>query len=158
MPFLEALERKLDSPPMSDSLTASATLRWNGYRGEIEGGSGALSVATATQSELGGPGGKSNPEELFSAALANCFTSTLTSMARKRQVALGAIETSVSTRLSWGDGSEHHLSQARLRTRVASSAPARDVRALIDEAFEHCPVCQAVGGHMRLELEADVTA
>ena len=70
---------------MSDSLNASATLRWRGFLGEIEGGSGALSVATATQSELGGPGGKSNPEELFSAALANCFTSTLTSMARARE-------------------------------------------------------------------------
>src|ERR671939_917924 len=114
MSFLEALERKLDSPPMSDSLTASATLRWNGYRGEIEGGSGALSVATATQSELGGPGGKSNPEELFSAALANCFTSTLTSMARAREIPLGEIETRVSTRLAWGEGEEHHLSDAEL--------------------------------------------
>src|SRR3954454_19175204 len=92
-----------------DSLDASATLRWNGYLGQIEGGSGALSVATATQSELGGPGGKSNPEELFSAALANCFTSTLTSMARAREIPLGEIETRVSTRLAWGDGEGHHL-------------------------------------------------
>ena len=151
------IDHRLHLPAM-DSLNASATLRWEGYHGTIEGGSGALSVSTATQSELGGPGGASNPEELFSAALANCFTSTLTSMARKREVPLGPIETSVSTRLSWGDGSEHHLSRAQLRTRVASSAPEGEVRALIDEAFAHCPVCQAVGGHMQLELEADVTA
>lgn len=141
-----------------ESLSASATLRWEGYRGTIEGGSGALAVDTATQSELGGPGGASNPEELFSAALANCFTSTLTSMARTRNVLLGPIETSVSTRLSWGDGSEHHLSTARLHTRVSSSAPEPEVRALIDDAFAHCPVCQAVGGHMQLHLEADVTS
>jgi osmotically inducible protein OsmC len=141
-----------------DSLSASATLRWDGYHGTIEGGSGALSVQTATQSELGGPGGASNPEELFSAALANCFTSTLTSLARKREMPLGPIETSVSTRLSWGDGSEHHLSAARLRTRVTSSAPEDEVRALIQDAFTHCPVCQAVGGQMQLDLEADVTA
>ena len=64
-----------------DSLKASASLTWQGFHGTIQGGSGALSVATATQSELGGPGGESNPEELFSAALANCFTSTLTGMA-----------------------------------------------------------------------------
>ena len=38
-------------------LDASATLRWNGYLGQIEGDSGDLSVATATQAELGGPGG-----------------------------------------------------------------------------------------------------
>ena len=143
--------------PEMESLNASATLRWEGYHGTIEGGSGALTVDTATQSELGGPGGASNPEELFSAALANCFTSTLTSMARKRNVPLGPVETAVSTRLSWGDGSEHHLSQAWLRTRVSSTAPEGEVRALIEEAFAHCPVCQAVGGHMRLELEADLT-
>jgi len=141
-----------------ESLKASATLRWEGYHGTIEGGSGALSADTATQSELGGPGGATNPEELFSAALANCFTSTLTSMARKQDVPLGPIETSVSTRLSWGDGSVHHLSQAWLRTRVTSAAPEGEVRALIDEAFAHCPVCQAVGGQMQLELEADITA
>jgi lipoyl-dependent peroxiredoxin len=141
-----------------ESLSASATLRWDGYHGTIEGASGALSVQTATQSELGGPGGASNPEELFSAALANCFTSTLTSLARKRELPLGPIETSVSTRLSWGDGSEHHLSTARLRTRVSSSAPDDEVRALIDDAFAHCPVCQAVAGQMQLDLEADVTA
>ena len=40
------------------SLDASATLRWNGYLGQIEGDSGDLSVATATQAELGGPGGR----------------------------------------------------------------------------------------------------
>ena len=74
-----------------DSLKASATLTWNGYHGRIEGDSGALLVNTATQAELGGPGGESNPEELFSAALANCFTSTLTGMARAREFPLGEI-------------------------------------------------------------------
>src|SRR5437763_14769392 len=103
-----------------ESLDASATLRWSGFHGRIEGTSGALDVATATQSELGGPGGASNPEELFSAALANCFTSTLTSMARRRGAPLGPGETSVSTRRAWGDGAEHHRSGAAQRTRVAT--------------------------------------
>jgi osmotically inducible protein OsmC len=140
------------------SLDASATLRWEGYHGRIEGGSGALSVQTATQTELGGPGGESNPEELFSAALANCFTSTLTGMARARGVPLGWIETSVSTRLSWGEGSSHHLSEAELRTRVASPAPADEVRALIDEAREHCPVCQVIAGRVELHMTAEVVS
>ena len=80
-----------------DSLNASAKLRWKGYHGRIEGTSGSLDVATATQVELGGPGGESNPEELFAAALANCFTSTLTGMARARGIPLGEIETAVRT-------------------------------------------------------------
>ncbi len=140
-----------------DSLNASASLTWEGYHGSIEGGSGALSVATATQEELGGPGGQSNPEELFSAALANCFTSTLTGMARARGIPLGRIDTSVTTRLSWGDGSGHHLSDAELRTRVESTADEADVRKLIADAEAHCPVCQAIQGRVDLHVTADVS-
>jgi osmotically inducible protein OsmC len=139
-----------------DSLDASATLRWSGFRGRIEGASQALSVATATQSELGGPGGESNPEELFSAALANCFTSTLTSMARARDIPLGEIETSVTTRLSWGDGTGHHLTRADMITRVASSAPEEIVLELIEDAERHCPVCQLLAGKAELHVLAEV--
>lgn len=139
-----------------DSLDASAHLRWDGFHGRIEGGSGALDVATATQAELGGPGGSSNPEELFSAALANCFTSTLTGIARARGIRLGEIDTTVSTKLSWGDGSTHHLSSSDLRTRVESPEPEGTVRALIDEATEHCPVCQAIAGRVKLRVSAVV--
>ena len=140
-----------------DSLNATASLSGEGYHGTIEGGSGALSVATATQAELGGPGGQSNPEELFSAALANCFTSTLTGMARARGIPLGRIDTSVTTRLSWGDGSGHHLSGAELHTRVESGADEADVRKLIADAEAHCPVCQAIQGRVALHVTADVS-
>ena len=139
-----------------DSLDATATLRWNGYHGRVQGTSGALEVATATQAELGGPGGQSNPEELFSAALANCFTSTLTGMARARGVPLGDIETTVSTRLVWGDDSQHHLSDATLHATVSSPASEADVRALISDAEAHCPVCQAIAGRVELRVTADV--
>jgi organic hydroperoxide reductase OsmC/OhrA len=140
-----------------DSLNATASLSWEGYHGTIEGGSGALSVATATQEELGGPGGQSNPEELFSAALANCFTSTLTGMARARGIPLGRIDTSVTTRLAWGDGSGHHLSDAELHTRVESGADEADLRKLIADAEAHCPVCQAIQGRVALHVTADIS-
>jgi organic hydroperoxide reductase OsmC/OhrA len=138
------------------SLNASATLRWNGFLGHVRGDSGALDAATATQAELGGPGGESNPEELFSAALANCFTSTLTGMARARGIPLGEIETRVTTRLAWGDGAEHHLSAAELVTRVESPAPEDAVRGLIADAEAHCPVCQAIAGRVALRVRGDV--
>jgi lipoyl-dependent peroxiredoxin len=140
------------------SLSASATLRWKGYLGQVEGGSGALSAATATQAELGGPGGQSNPEELFSAALANCFTSTLTGMARSRSIPLGEIQTTVSTRLAWGDGADHHLSDADLRVRVESPADQGRVRELIADAERHCPVCQAIAGRVALRVSAEVVS
>ena len=70
----------------------------------------------------------------------------------------GAIETRVSTRLAWGEGEEHHLSDSELHTRVASSAPEDEVRALIADAEAHCPVCQAISGQMALRVTADVVA
>jgi organic hydroperoxide reductase OsmC/OhrA len=139
-----------------ESLQATATLRWEGLRGRVEGGSGALSVATATQSELGGPGGESNPEELFSAALANCFTSTLTAMARARGVEVAEIETTVCARLAWDADTEHHLSDATLHAVIASPAPEADVRALVADAERHCPVCQAIAPQVALHVTADV--
>ena len=141
-----------------DSLNASAKLRWKGYHGHIEGTSGSLDVATATQEELGGPGGESNPEELFAAALANCFTSTLTGMARSRGISLGEIETAVQTTLSWGEGTHHHLSDATLHTRVASPAPEDQVQKLIDDAEEQCPVCQAIAGRVALVVTSDIVS
>jgi lipoyl-dependent peroxiredoxin len=138
------------------SLNASATLRWNGFLGRVQGDSGALDAPTATQSELGGPGGESNPEELFSAALANCFTSTLTGMARARGIPLGEIETRVTTRLAWGEGGDHHLSDAELVTRVESPAPEETLRTLIADAEAHCPVCQAIAGRVALRVTGDV--
>ncbi len=141
-----------------DSLDATATLRWNGFHGHIEGTSGALEVATATHAELGGPGGESNAEELFSAALANCFTSTLTDIARARGVELGEIETTDSTRLAWGDGFHHHLKQATLHTSITSPAPEAKVRELVADAEAHCPVCQAIAGRVALRVTADVAA
>jgi len=71
---------------------------------------------------------------------------------------LGPIETRVATRLAWGGGEGHHLSEAELHTRVASPAPEADVRALIADAEAECPVCQAISGSMALRVTADVVS
>jgi osmotically inducible protein OsmC len=139
-----------------ESLQGTATLRWEGLRGRVEGGSGALSVATATQAELGGPGGESNPEELFSAALANCFTSTLTGLARARGVELAEIETTVAARLTWDEHTDHHLSDASLYAVITTPAAEADVRRLVADAERHSPVCLAIAGSVALHVTADV--
>ena len=138
-------------------LNANARVAWSGYRGEVSGASGALRAATSTQAELGGPGEGTNPEELLAAAHANCFTSTLTSLARKRELPLDRVETAVTTELVWTDGrGDHRLASSTVRVGVASPAPWSDVEALVAEAERECPVCRAIAGNveMRVELEA----
>jgi lipoyl-dependent peroxiredoxin len=135
----------------SDSIDANASVSWTGWGGKVTGESGALSAHTATQVELGGPGGGTNPEELLAAALANCYTSTLTSLARTRQIELAEIITSARTRLAWDRETPHHIARGDLTVRIAADAPEDQLVRLANEARDHCPVCNV------LKQTADVT-
>ncbi|HEY0414751.1 MAG TPA: OsmC family protein [Gaiellaceae bacterium] len=135
-------------------LQAAASVRWQGFGGEVKGASGKLHAPTATQAELGGPGGGTNPEELFAAAQANCFTSTLTALARARALPLDCIETHVTTRLEWTTGhGDHRLGTTTLRVGIASTAPWEQIRALVADAAEECPICRATAGSVPLQVE-----
>lgn len=134
-------------------LEATAVVRWIGFGGTVEGASGVLRAATATQTELGGPGTGTNPEELMAAAHANCFTSTLTSIARSRHVDLESVETSATTRLEWGEGHDHHLASSKLAIRVRSNSPEETVRSLVLQAERECPVCMAIRGNVDMTVD-----
>lgn len=137
-------------------LEARAQVDWSGYRGSVSGASGALRAPTSTQAELGGPGEGTNPEELLAAAHANCFTSTLTALARSRELVLDRVETGVTTELVWENGrGDHRLASSTIHVRVTSPAPWEDVQRLVRDAERECPVCRAIAGNvaMRVELE-----
>src|SRR6266545_2719513 len=133
-------------------LEASATVRGKGYGGTVDGASGKLHAPTATQTELGGPGTGTNPEELLAAAHANCYTSTITSIARSRHVNLESVETSATTHLEWGDGADHHLASSRLKVRIRSSSPEDVLRDLVRRAEHECPVCLAIRGNVEMTV------
>ena len=134
---------------------ARATVDWRGFGGSVESSSGMLATATAAQVELGGPGGATNPEELFAAAHANCFTSTLTSMARSRGIQLAHVVTEARVRLDWSDDAgDHRLTSSDLSVALTSPSPESDLQALVDDATQHCPVCQAIRGNVAMEVTA----
>jgi lipoyl-dependent peroxiredoxin len=138
---------------------ARATVHWQGFGGSVASASGLLSTATAAQVELGGPGGATNPEELFAAAHANCFTSTITSMARSRGIDLAHVVTEARVRLEWSDDAgDHRLAASDLAVRLSSTAHEDDLRALVDDATEHCPVCQAIRGNVAMQVTASFDA
>ena len=56
--------------------TAEATA-WGGREGRTATTDGILDVTLAVPKELGGPGGATNPEQLFAAGYAACFHSAL---------------------------------------------------------------------------------
>ena len=138
---------------------ARATVDWKGFGGSVASATGWLATATAAQVELGGPGGATNPEELFAAAHANCFTSTITGMARARGIDLAHVVTEAHVTLEWSEGAgDHRLAASDLRVRLTSPAGEDDLRALVDDATEHCPVCRAIRGNVAMHVTATFDA
>jgi osmotically inducible protein OsmC len=137
-------------------IEAEATISWSGWGGSVDGASGRLHAATATQVELGGPGQGTNPEELLAAALANCYTSTITAHARARKIDIVRIETKARTRLSWDERTPHHIAQGILAVRITTPEPEARVRELADEAREHCPICNVLRATADVSLTVTV--
>ncbi len=137
-------------------IQAEATVSWAGWGGRVEGASGLLSAHTATQVELGGPGKGTNPEELLAAALANCYTSTITAHARAQKIDLTRIETKAKTRLAWNAKTPHHIAQGNLNVTIASPAPEARLRRLAEEARDHCPICNLFGATAKVTLRVAV--
>ena len=140
----------------SGQIQAEASVSWAGWGGQVHGASGNLNAPTATQVELGGPGDGTNPEELLAAALANCYTSTITAHARAKKIEIARIETKARTRLSWDEKTPHHIARGDLTVRITTSEPEARVRQLADEAREHCPVCNVLGATADVTLAVTV--
>src|SRR5215831_664080 len=140
----------------SGRIEAEATIAWSGWGGTVEGASGRLHAPTATQVELGGPGSATNPEELLAAALANCYTSTITAHARSRKIELDHIETRARTRLAWDENTPHHIAEGALSVRIFSPAPEEVLRALAQDAREHCPICNVLGATAKVTLAVSI--
>src|SRR3954464_13789660 len=115
-------------------IDAEATISWSGWGGTVEGGSGRLHAQTATQVELGGPGAATNPEELLAAALANCYTSTITSLARSRNIPLTPLQTTANTRLAWDAKKPHHIAAGALTVSLVTPEDEAVARQLADDA------------------------
>ena len=137
-------------------IEAAATVSWRGWGGEVSGESGKLKAETATQVELGGPGQATNPEELLAAALANCYTSTITAHARARKIDLASIETRARTRLAWDEKTPHHIAEGALSVTIRAAAPEQSLRDLAEEARRHCPICNALGATAKITLSVAI--
>lgn len=69
-----------------------------GRGGRVRSADGILDLQLAVPKDLGGPGGKTNPEELFAAGYAACFHSAVKRVAAEKGLAIGhsAVDANVS--------------------------------------------------------------
>src|ERR1700710_2139658 len=82
--------------PMDAIYTATATATGDGRNGHTATEDGLLDVDVRVPQEMGGPGGATNPEQLFAAGYAACFHSALKLVGKDADLTDSAVSASVS--------------------------------------------------------------
>jgi Ohr subfamily peroxiredoxin len=135
---------------MQTIYTATATATGDGRNGHTTSEDGILDFDVRIPKEMGGPGGATNPEQLFAAGYAACFHSALklvggaeqadlTNSAVSASVGIGALE-------SGGFGLEVEL-DVHIPNLDHDAA-----LALVERAHEVCPYSNATRGNIEVTL------
>ena len=100
---------------------------------------GSLALVLQLPTELGGPGGGTNPEQLFAAGLAASFHGALTTAARAKGIRLaGSIGIVASVHLCDDPPEEGLFLTAELDVALPTMKP-EEARSLMSEAERTCP-------------------
>jgi Ohr subfamily peroxiredoxin len=131
--------------------STAATAR-GGRDGEVVSDDGVLDLELASPVELGGPGGdKTNPEQLFAAGYAACFSSTLQHVAGKRELDVAGLEVTAKVGLTHQGGVSDLV--VTLVVAFPSSVTAEQGDQLVEAAHQMCPYSRATRGNVEVTLQ-----
>lgn len=121
-----------------------------GRDGQASTDDGLLSVKLAPPKELGGPGGATNPEQLFAAGYAACFLGAMKFVGNRDKIAVPA-DVSVTAEIGIGprdDGGGFGVTAA-----LTVNLPGMDAAAaedLMARAHVVCPYSHAIRGNVEV--------
>jgi osmotically inducible protein OsmC len=130
--------------------TARATAT-GGREGHAATDDGLLSVDLQPPKEMGGPGGATNPEQLFAAGYAACFQSALGVVGRRAGVDTSQSTVEADVTIGPIPGGGYGLAVA-LKVTIPGADPAR-ARELTEAAHQVCPYSNATRGNIEVTLE-----
>ena len=133
--------------------TAKAHVTGGRLEGHGRTSDGALEVDLRIPAELGGPGGGTNPEELFAVGYAACFENALAVVGRRLKADTGdvAIESAVSL---LPDGKGGFRLAVGLDVTLPSVSDAATATELVRAAHKVCPYSNATHGNIEVALTA----
>jgi osmotically inducible protein OsmC len=122
-----------------------------GRDGTVRSADGLIDLQVALPPELGGPGGKTNPEELFAAGYAACFHSAVKGVAAAKKIAIGKSIVEANVSLDLVDNGPRRKLAAELHVTLpgADVDAARDV---VRGAHEICPYSNATRNNIVVKL------
>ena len=132
--------------------TARATAT-GGRAGHAVTDDGLLDVHLKPPKEMGGPGGATNPEQLFAAGYAACFQSALAAVGRRQGVDTGDSLVEADVTIGTIGNGQYGLA-VTLKVSIPG-VPADTVAALTEAAHQVCPYSNATRGNIEVTLEAN---
>jgi Ohr subfamily peroxiredoxin len=133
--------------------TAKAHVTGGRAEGHGVSSDGALEVDLRVPLEMGGPGGGTNPEQLFAIGYASCFESALGVVARRAKAESGDVAIDSEVSLS-PDGKGGFVLSVALDVTLPSVAGDAAVE-LVRAAHEVCPYSNATRGNVEVALTAN---
>jgi Ohr subfamily peroxiredoxin len=129
--------------------TTEATA-WGGREGRTATNDGILDVTLAVPKELGGPGGATNPEQLFAAGYSSCFHSALKHVGRREKVNLDESAVTARVGLGMNDAGGFNIEvELEVEMPDIERAVAED---LVAQAHQVCPYSNATRGNVDVKL------
>ncbi len=129
--------------------TARVTGGRAGGRGTIK--SGELEVKLQLPKELGGPGGATNPEQLFAIGYAACFETVLGILGQHLNIAADDAVIDSTVALIPIENGRFKLG-VELDVSLPSIADMQQATGLVREAHQICPYSNAVRGNIEVAL------
>jgi osmotically inducible protein OsmC len=134
--------------------TAEAQVTGGRTDGHGRTSDGALEVDLRAPQELGGEGGGTNPEQLFAVGFASCFSSALSTIARRRHEDIG--EVSIDSKVTLGPGDDRSFEiGVTLDVKLPKVSDPAQAAELVAAAHKVCPYSNATRGNIEVSLSAN---
>ena len=136
---------------MQTLYTATATATGDGRNGHTASDDGILDIDVRVPKSMGGPGGATNPEQLFAAGYAACFHSALKFVAAADKLDVTGTEVSASVAIGTLPAGGFGLA-VELDVHAPTLARAM-AEALVEKAHHVCPYSNATRGNVEVALK-----
>ncbi len=130
--------------------TTTATASGDGRNGHTASEDGQIDLDVRIPAEMGGPGGATNPEQLFAAGYAACFNSALRLTATSQGVEIGESAVSATVGIGMNGAGGFGLS-----VELDVDLPGVDAavaQGLVEAAHQVCPYSNATRGNIDVAL------
>ena len=135
---------------MDTLYTATALATGDGRNGRVESSDGILAADVRAPKEMGGPGGATNPEQLFAAGYAACFHSALRGVAKRSGA--DVTDSEVVADVSIGPNGDGGFGLAVGLEVTLPQVERAEAEKLAEQAHQVCPYSNATRGNIEVTL------